>query len=451
MRIKCPFRLRSVPSGASWKVMVRYAMHTYRLYGGLEGHDILGRLKDDEKKFVNDMTKYNMAPRYWIPLLEIIGVTSIKLTFSVTFAYLEHEREDNFTWMLEKLKELFTSDKFLLDVVVKDREIALMNAIYSVFPKATHLLCMFHISKNVSMKCKEYVKLERQEHVKDQWNNIMYSNTEDEYDVHLKHFQSVCGDILAFVKYVNETWLVPYKERFVAAWTNKEEGNWNLEDECEELKRYFKSLDVVGQRMLKKKVRDLIYPSITPMCPPPVKYKPKRGAKKSKKSGESDVHRDPSQWEYPLASQGSHTSKRSCSKPNGTQSSTISIVRQPTVISSRVEFLPQFPAFFHPYIEDIINVDDNGTVLGKRYRELTWVDMIWINGYSVVFVSLSMSLNNTFLSLILAPPMYTSRHTIIAIGFMNNNHWVQIKLKPDCPLPRVILRWRQNCSDDAKA
>ena len=71
------------------------------------------------------------------------------------------------------------------------------------------------------MKGKDYVKSERQEHVMDQWNNMMYSNTEDEFDVHLNHFESVCGDIPKFVKYVKETWLIPYKERFVAAWTNK--------------------------------------------------------------------------------------------------------------------------------------------------------------------------------------------------------------------------------------
>lgn len=31
-----------------------------------------------------------------------------------------------------------------------------------VFPNSTHMLCSFHISKNVSMKCKKYVKSVRQ-------------------------------------------------------------------------------------------------------------------------------------------------------------------------------------------------------------------------------------------------------------------------------------------------
>ncbi|XP_058763165.1 protein FAR1-RELATED SEQUENCE 5-like [Vicia villosa] len=317
--------------------------------------------------------------RYRLLLLEIVGVTSKKLTFSVAFAYLKHEREENFTWALEKLIELFYSKKLLPYVMVTDRELALMNAIDFVYPNASHLLCMFHISKKVSMKCKEYVKSERQEHVMDQWNNMMYSNTEDEFDVHLNHFESVCGDIPSFVKYVKETWLTPYKERFVAAWTNRvthlgntttnsfvsrqyiqlvgkelekfkfagaskercgcyirtthglpcacqlggyqilgipipletihvfwmklqileyevspDESKWDLEEECEELKRQFSTMDIMGQRALKKKVFDLAYPSTSSMCPSLVKYKSKRGINNSRKGEENDVHRDPS-------------------------------------------------------------------------------------------------------------------------------------------------------------
>ncbi|XP_050877676.1 uncharacterized protein LOC127081465 [Lathyrus oleraceus] len=75
--------------------------------------------------------------RYWLPLLEIIGVTLIKLTFSVGFAYLKHERGENFKWAMEKLKELFSYEKMPLKVVVTDQELALMNAIKVVFSKST--------------------------------------------------------------------------------------------------------------------------------------------------------------------------------------------------------------------------------------------------------------------------------------------------------------------------
>ena len=58
-------------------------------------------------------------------------------------------------------------------------------------------------------------------------NNIKYSNIDDEFDVHFNHFESVCGDIPSFVKYVKEIWLTLHKERFVAAWTNKITHLWN--------------------------------------------------------------------------------------------------------------------------------------------------------------------------------------------------------------------------------
>lgn len=65
------------------------------------------------------------------------------------------------------------------------------------------------------MKCKDYDESHRHEHVMDIWNNIIYSNTETDFVVHLKHFKVVCVDIPKFVKYVHETWLALYKERFV--------------------------------------------------------------------------------------------------------------------------------------------------------------------------------------------------------------------------------------------
>lgn len=45
----------------------------------------------------------------------------------------------------------------------------------------------------------------------------------------------------------------------------------NLKAKCEELKTYFITLDIIGQRVLKEKVRELTHPSTTSMCPPSVK------------------------------------------------------------------------------------------------------------------------------------------------------------------------------------
>ena len=48
--------------------------------------------------------------RYRLQLLEIVGVTSTNLTFSVASVYLEAERVDNYTWAMEKLQSLMFAD-----------------------------------------------------------------------------------------------------------------------------------------------------------------------------------------------------------------------------------------------------------------------------------------------------------------------------------------------------
>lgn len=57
----------------------------------------------------------------------------------------------------------------------------------------------------------------------------------------------------------------------------------DLEEKCEELKKYFDTHDIVGQRAMKKKVQELTHPSTNSMCPPLVKYKPRKRNKNSKK------------------------------------------------------------------------------------------------------------------------------------------------------------------------
>lgn len=125
--------------------------------------------------------------------------------------------KENFIWALEELKELFAYEKLLPNVLVTNCELVLMNVMEVVFPNSTNLLCLFHISKNVSMKCKEYVESHKHEHVLDMWSNIIYSNTETDFVAHLNHFEVICADIPKFVQYVHETWFTPYKERYVTA------------------------------------------------------------------------------------------------------------------------------------------------------------------------------------------------------------------------------------------
>ncbi|KAH9685250.1 Endonuclease [Citrus sinensis] len=122
---------------------------------------------------------------YNLPLLQIVGVTSTEMTFPGAFAYLESEREDNYTWALTRLKSVL-DDSAMPKVILSDRDLALINAIKRVFPNAKHLLC-----------------------------------SEDEFITRLNALQQDFISYPQAIEYVTSTWLDKYKENFVSAWTDK--------------------------------------------------------------------------------------------------------------------------------------------------------------------------------------------------------------------------------------
>ncbi|KAH1256839.1 Protein FAR1-RELATED SEQUENCE 5 [Glycine max] len=267
----CPFRLREKPvhGGKGWMVKLICGIHNHELAKSLVGHPYAGRLTKDEKKIIADMTKSMVKPknilltlkehnvnscttikqiynarnayrssirgadtemqhlmklferdqyihwhrlkdeivvhdlfwchpdavntyktnRYRFPLLDFVGVTPTTMTFSAGFVYLEAERVNNIVWALERFRGLFLRNDRLPVVIVTDRDLALMNAVKTVFPECTNLLCKFHIDKN--------------------------------FVESLQKFQIACSPWPMFVDYVNDTWIIPHKKKFITAWTNK--------------------------------------------------------------------------------------------------------------------------------------------------------------------------------------------------------------------------------------
>jgi len=88
-----------------------------------------------------------------MPLFEIVGVTSTKMTYSVVFAFLSFERENNIIWTLEMLVGLLTSKRSMPKVIVTNGDPALMKAVAEVLPKTDHVFCYFHIEKNLKSRC----------------------------------------------------------------------------------------------------------------------------------------------------------------------------------------------------------------------------------------------------------------------------------------------------------
>ncbi|KAL5180235.1 PKS-NRPS hybrid synthetase [Glycine soja] len=160
--------------------------------------------------------------RYKLSLLDIVGVTPIGMTFSTTFAYLEGERLNNVVWTLQRFRGLFMRVDALPGVIMTDRDFSLINAVKTIFPDATNLLCRFHIDKNVKAKCKTLVVQKNAwDYVMEAWGSLVYCPCESSFDEYLKKFEMACSLWPMFVDYACQTWVIPHKERFVKAWTNK--------------------------------------------------------------------------------------------------------------------------------------------------------------------------------------------------------------------------------------
>ena len=53
------------------------------------------------------------------------------------------------------------------------------------------------------------------------WSVLVFSSNEDEYERNLRSLTTDYYGYPGAVKYVTESWLTPYKERFVVSWTDK--------------------------------------------------------------------------------------------------------------------------------------------------------------------------------------------------------------------------------------
>ena len=177
---------------------------------------------------------------YRMPLFEIVGVTSTYLTYSIGFAFMMSEKEDNFTWALQMLLKLLGPNSDVPKVVVTNRDTGMMNAVANVLPDSSAILCYFHVGKNVRARiitdCKvkqNVVVVDGQKKIVNEakhsklvdtlfyaWEKLVESRTQELYEGNLMEFQDACKDYPKFLLYVQETILKPFKKKLVRAWTD---------------------------------------------------------------------------------------------------------------------------------------------------------------------------------------------------------------------------------------
>jgi alpha-glucosidase len=163
--------------------------------------------------------------KYKMPLFEIVGVTSTEKNFNVGFAFLTNEKEENFIWALETCKSLFKG--VMPKVIVTDRDKSLMNAVETVFPNSTALVCRFHVYKNVRAKFKSLCRAKDQKMdellntLKFQWEAVVESTTEEAFTEAVVEFKRVFARFPKFLQYFQDTVLDPVKEKLVRVWTDR--------------------------------------------------------------------------------------------------------------------------------------------------------------------------------------------------------------------------------------
>ncbi|KAI3949982.1 hypothetical protein MKW92_017094 [Papaver armeniacum] len=85
---------------------------------------------------------------YDMPLLNVASHTSTKAPFTVALCFMQFEREDNFVCAFERLKEIYLYDN-VPTLFLTDCSQAIIKAVKRVFPFSTHLLCTWHINKDM--------------------------------------------------------------------------------------------------------------------------------------------------------------------------------------------------------------------------------------------------------------------------------------------------------------
>ncbi|GAA0175964.1 hypothetical protein LIER_42004 [Lithospermum erythrorhizon] len=119
--------------------------------------------------------------RYKVPLFEIFGITSTGNSFVAAYAFLSSEQEKIYTWVLDMLRKHMI--KQLPTVILTDREMALINAIDIIFPSTFHMLCRWHIEKDVeAMVLKQTQNKDLATSFKFSWKRLLNSQSATDYE-----------------------------------------------------------------------------------------------------------------------------------------------------------------------------------------------------------------------------------------------------------------------------
>ena len=99
----------------------------------------------------------------------------------------------------------------------------MLNAVSEVFPWCRRQLCSWYIEKNILVNIAKWFDDEESRNAfMRSWTEIMMGRSKDAYNKRLNVFKrDYKCDYTLLLEYIDTTWIGPYKELFVYAWTDQ--------------------------------------------------------------------------------------------------------------------------------------------------------------------------------------------------------------------------------------
>ncbi|XP_021743411.1 uncharacterized protein LOC110709498 [Chenopodium quinoa] len=244
--VGCPFYIKIYykKSTDGWRICAKNDVtgthnHPFIVYP--EGHRQISGLSPGAKQVVRNLTRSKVAPRNIMATIieqftedhpnirHIYNCTSdIRMEDSegkgVVQQFLHLARESHYIYWVMTDDIGVLHHAFMVHPITCNllRTYPYVIALKAEFPHTAHLLCRWHINKDVEAYVTGLFK-ERTVGAKfknGRWKRVMDAAFEPEYELALQRLKTSWGRYPKVVDYVESTWL-SQKEKFVTCWTNK--------------------------------------------------------------------------------------------------------------------------------------------------------------------------------------------------------------------------------------
>jgi hypothetical protein len=174
--------------------------------------------------------------RFKMPLLNICGATATRKTFQVAAVFMNGEKQDQYRWALEVLTELYNQHSIEPPkVIITDLDLGLIDALSHapMLSSIPYILCRWHVNMDVLAKTRVFFpeptkegsgRVLRDPEYADfiaDWNALVGSTTAAEYESQLAALKQPGRYPELAVSYILNTWIVPWKEKFICYFINR--------------------------------------------------------------------------------------------------------------------------------------------------------------------------------------------------------------------------------------